>query len=106
MKRSSSGGTTTIQIPVPAEIRAGDQLLFVKVVAVAAAVVRRDGRVQAAGHPADHARLGVAESRLDELTGTPGVIDEIARQVTLSGPVKGTARRAMTIDPVRALREE
>jgi hypothetical protein len=37
------GGTTTIQIPDPAEIRAGDQLLFVKIVAVAAAVVRRDG---------------------------------------------------------------
>ena len=65
-------------------------------VAVTRAVVRRDGRVQAAGHPADHARLGVAEERLDELCGTPGVIDEIARTVTLDGRVKGAARRAMT----------
>jgi hypothetical protein len=40
-------------------------------------VVRRDGRVQAAGHPAGHARLGVAEQQLDALTGTPGLTDEI-----------------------------
>ncbi len=39
-------------------IRAGDVVVFCKPVAVAPAVVRRDGRVQAAGHPADHARLG------------------------------------------------
>ena len=43
-----------------------------------------------------HARLGVAEERLDELCGTPGVIDEIARAVTLGGEVKGAARRAMS----------
>jgi hypothetical protein len=40
-------------------------VVWLKPVAVAPAVVRRDGRVQAAGHPADHARLGVAEQRLD-----------------------------------------
>ena len=83
-------------------IRAGDLVVWLKPVAITRAVVRRDGRVQAAGHPADHARLGVAESRLDELTGTPGVIDAIARQVTLSGPVKGTARRGMS--PALAIR--
>ena len=71
-------------------------MAFCKPVAVARAVVRRDGRVQAAGHPADHARLGVAEERLDELTGTPGVIDEVAATVVLKGKVKGAARRAMT----------
>jgi hypothetical protein len=71
-------------------IRAGDLVVWLKPVAVTRAVVRRDGRVQAAGHPADHARLGVAGCRLDELMGTPGVIDEVARQVTLSGQVKGT----------------
>ncbi len=58
--------------------------------------------VQAAGHPADHARLGIAEQRLDELAGTPGVIDEIAGSVTLGGKVKGTARRAFT--PALAIR--
>jgi hypothetical protein len=83
-------------------IRSGDLVVWLKPVAVTSAVVRRDGRVQAAGHPAEHARLGVAESRLDELTGTPGVIDEIARAVTLGGAVKGAARRAMT--PALAIR--
>ena len=46
-------------------ICSGDLVVFCKPVAVAAAVVRRNGRVQAAGHPADHARLGLAEERLD-----------------------------------------
>src|ERR1039457_5299932 len=41
------------------KFRKGDQGVFLKPVAVAAAVVRRDGRVQAAGHPADHVRPGV-----------------------------------------------
>ena len=70
--------------------------MFCKPVAVAAAVVRRNGRVQAAGHPADHARLGLAEERLDALTGRPDTIGGIARAVTLKGKVKGKARRAMT----------
>ena len=71
--------------------------MFCKPVAVAAAVVRRDGRVQAGGHPADHARLGVIEQQLDEMTGQPGTIDEVAAQVTPRGKVKGSARRAMTM---------
>src|SRR6266700_4233489 len=62
----------------------------------ARAVVRRDGRVQAAGHPADHARLGVAEDRLDVLTGRPDMIGQLAAAVALQGKVKGKARRAMT----------
>src|SRR6266702_100996 len=77
-------------------IRTGDVVVFLKPVVVARAVVRRDGRVQAAGHPADHARLGVAEERLDALTGTPGVIDQVAATVILKGKVRGAARRAMT----------
>lgn len=51
------------------QIRSGDLVVWLKPVAVTRAVVRRDGRVQAAGHPADQARLGVAEERLDELCG-------------------------------------
>ena len=69
--------------------------MFVKVAAIAPAVVRRDGKVQAGGHPADHARLGALEQQLDELAG-PGVIDEIAAEATLEGKVKGKARRSMT----------
>src|ERR1039458_8898890 len=84
------------------KIRKGDLVVFLKPVAVAAAVVRRDGRVQAAGHPADHVRPGVAEERLDALCGRPGVIDEIARDVTLKGKIKGNKRRAVT--PALAIR--
>ena len=71
-------------------------MVFGKPVAVARAVVRRDGRVQAAGHPADHARLGLAEDRLDALAGTAGVIDQVAGAAELIGKVNGKARRAMT----------
>ena len=89
------GDRTALVVAGTPVIRAGDQLVFVKVVAVAPAVVRRDGRIQAGGHPADHARLGAIEQQLDDLLG-PGVIDEIAAEATLAGKVKGKARRAMT----------
>ena len=79
------------------KIRTGDLVVFCKPVAVAPAVVRRDGRVQAGGHPADHARAGVIEQQLDEMTGQPGVIGEVAAQTVPRGKVKGTARRAMTM---------
>ena len=62
-----------------------------KPVAVAAAVVRRDGRVQAGGHPAGHARLGIIEQQLDEMTGTPGVIDRLRRRPCHTG--RSRARR-------------
>jgi hypothetical protein len=95
-------GRTALVAAGAAGIRTGDVVVFLKPVAVAPAVVRRDGRVQAAGHPADHVRLGLAEDRLDELCGSPATIDEITRPVTLEGRVKGTARRAMT--PALAIR--
>ena len=95
-------GRTALAAAGAGRIRSGDLVVWLKPVAVAPAVVRRDGRVQAAGHPADHARLGVAEERLDELCGIPGVIDEIARSVVLGGRVKGAARRAMS--PALAIR--
>ena len=91
----AGGDRTALVVAGTPRIRAGDQLVFVKIVAVAPAVVRRDGRIQAGGHPAGHARLGALEQQLDELAG-PGVIDEIAAQATLTGKVKGEARRAMT----------
>ena len=84
------------------KIRSGDAVVFLKPVAVARAVVRRDGRVQAGGHPADHARMGVAEDRLDALAGQPDVIGQIAGGITLGAKVKGAARRAMT--PALAIR--
>ena len=95
-------GRTALVAAGAGRIRSGDLVVWLKPVAVAPAVVRRDGRVQAAGHPADHARLGVAEERLDELCGIPGVIDQIARSAVLGGRVKGAARRAMS--PALAIR--
>jgi hypothetical protein len=96
------GGRSALVIAGAGKIRSGDVVVFCKPVAVAPAVVRRDGRVQAAGHPADHARLGVAEDRLDALAGTADAIGQIAAAVTLEGKVKGAARRAMT--PALAIR--
>ena len=100
--RLGKDGRTALTVAGAGRIATGDLVVFLKPVAVAPAVVRRDGRVQAAGHPADHARLGLAEERLDELCGSPGVIDEIAGSVLLDGRVKGAARRALT--PALAIR--
>ena len=91
------GDRTALTAAAGAKIRTGDMVVFCKPVAVAAAVVRRDGRVQAGGHPADHARLGIIEQQLDEMTGQPGTIGQVAAQVTPRGKVKGSARRAMTM---------
>jgi hypothetical protein len=95
-------GRTALTAAGAGRIRPGDLVVWLKPVAVTRAVVRRDGRVQAGGHLADHARLGAAEQRLDELCGIPGAIDQIARSAVLGGRVKGTARRAMT--PALAIR--
>jgi hypothetical protein len=89
-------GRTALVAAGAGPVQTGDLVVFCKPVAVAAAVVRRDGRVQAAGHLADHVRLGVAEERLDALCGEPGIIGKVAAGITLTGRVKGTARRAMT----------
>lgn len=89
------GDRTALAAACCGRIRSGDLVMFCKPVAVAGAVIRRDGRVQAAGHPADHVRLGLLETQLEELT-RPGIIDEIAAAAPLEGKVKGTARRTMT----------
>ncbi len=78
-------GRTALTAAGAGPVRTGDLVVFCKPVAVAAAVVRRDGRVQAAGHLADHVRPGVAGERLDALCGEPGVIDEVAAGVALKG---------------------
>jgi hypothetical protein len=54
-------GRTALTAAGAGRIRAGDLVVWLRPVAVTSAVVRRDGRVQAAGHPVDHVRLGVAE---------------------------------------------
>jgi hypothetical protein len=77
-------------------IRAGEPVVFCKVVAVAPAVVRRDGRVQAAGSPAACATLGPLEEWLDHWAG-PGVIDQVAERAVLGARfVKGERERLLT----------
>ena len=89
-------GRTALTVDGGARVRGGDLVVFCKPVVVAAAAVRRDGRVQAAGHPADHARLGILEQQLDQMTGQPDAIGQVAARTVLRGKVKGIARRSMT----------
>src|SRR5712692_2127497 len=94
--RPGGDGRSALVAAGAGKIATGDRVVFFKPVVIAPAVVRRDGRVQANGHPAEHVRLGVAEDRLDDLAGQPGVISQIAAGLRLDGKVKGQARRAMT----------
>jgi len=67
----------------------------VKIVAVAPAVVMREGQVRAAGSACSHATLGPLEDWLDEKAG-PGVIDAIAGRAVLDGRfVKGERERLL-----------
>ena len=76
-------------------IRAGEPVVFCKIVAVAPAQVRRDGRVQAKGSPVHHATLGPLEEWLEEKSG-PGVIDGIAERAVLRPRfVKGERERLL-----------
>ena len=76
-------------------IRTGEPVMFCKIVAVAPAQVRRDGRVQAQGSPVRHARLGPLEEWLEETAG-PGVIDGIAERAVLRAEfVKGERERLL-----------
>ncbi len=77
------------------KIRTGDIVVFLKVVAVAPAVVTRKGQVRADGSPVHHATLGPAEDWLDAHAG-PGVIDGIAERAVLDKRyVKGAYDRLL-----------
>jgi hypothetical protein len=90
------GDRSALVIVGTEKIRAGDQVVFLKPVAVAPARVRRDGRVQAQGSPCDHARLGPLEDWLEGQAG-PGVIDGIADRAVLRPEfVKGVRKRLLT----------
>ena len=93
---SSGDGRSAMVVSGAGKIVNGDPVVWCKIVAVAPAVVRRDGRVQADGRPCDHARLGVLEEQLDQMVG-PGTIDRIAAGVRPTGKVKGTGRREMSV---------
>jgi hypothetical protein len=77
-------------------IRSGVVTVFCKVVAVAPAVVRRDGRVQAQGSPAARATLGPLEEWLEAQAG-PRVIEDVAGRAVLDPRfVKGERERLLT----------
>jgi len=89
------GDRSALAVAGTEQIRTGDQVVFLKVVAVAPAQVRRDGRVQAQGSPCDHATLGPLEEWLEEQAG-PGVIDGIASRAVLREKyVKGERNRLL-----------
>ena len=91
-----AGDRSALVIGGTGKIRAGDRVVFLKVVAVAPAQVRRDGRVQAQGSPCGHATLGPLEEWLEEKAG-PGVIDGIAERAVLREQfVKGERERLLT----------
>lgn len=96
--RAGSGrdGRSALLVAGAEPVTAGGPVAWCKVVVVAPAVLRRDGRVQAEGRPCDHARLGVAEQELDRRCG-PGTIERIAAGVCPTGKIKAVARREMSV---------
>ena len=79
------------------KIGTGDDVVFVKVVAVAEAQVRRDGQVRAKGSPVHHATLGPLEGRLDAQAG-PGVIAALAGDLAIvpwAGPWHPASARSV-----------
>jgi len=78
-----AGDRSALVVGGTGKIRTGEPAVFLKVVAVAPAQVRGDGKVQAQGSPCAHATLGPLEERLDAQAGT-GVIDGIAARAVLA----------------------
>jgi hypothetical protein len=77
------------------KIRTGGAVVFVKVVAVTEAQVRRDGQVRAKGSPVHHAALGPLEGRLGSQAGA-GAVSGIAEDAGLAARfVKGERERLL-----------
>jgi hypothetical protein len=93
---SEGDGRSGLVVAGAGRIGSGELVAWCKVVVVAPAVVRRDGRVQAQGRPCDHARLGAVEAELDRRCG-PGTVDRVAAGVRLGGKVTATRRRQMSV---------
>ncbi len=91
----AEGDRSALVIGGTERVRTGDVTVFCKVVAVASARVRRDGRVQAQGSPVHHSTLGPLEDWLEEKAG-PGVTGGIAdRAVLREEHVKGERERLL-----------
>ena len=86
----------------------GEVALFCQPVTAAPVRVRRDGRVQARGHLAEHVRLGLLEDHLpegaiEELVARRGVAEQRLR--ALSAGMAARCVLAMTLRPDAGLRE-
>jgi hypothetical protein len=93
---ADAGKRSALVVAGTEKIRPGEPAVFLKVVAVTAARVRRDGKVQAQGSPCGHATLGPLEDWLESQAG-PDVIDGIAERAVLQGEnVKGERERLLT----------
>jgi hypothetical protein len=79
-----AGDRSALAVAGTERIRTGELVAFLKVVAVAPAVVARKGQVRAEGSPCAHASLGPLEEWLDGQAG-PGAIDGIAERAVLDG---------------------
>ena len=91
----AGGDRSALVIGGTEKIRTGEVTVFCKVMVVASAQVRRDGRVQAQGSPVAHATLGPLEEWLEHQAG-PGVIGQIAdRAVLRKQYVKGERERLL-----------
>ena len=82
-----AGDRSALVVGGTEKIRTGDRVVFCKVVAVAEAVVTREGQVRAEGGPYAHATLGPLEDWLDAQAG-PGVIDGIAERAVLDEKIR------------------
>ncbi len=92
----AAGGRSALVVAGTRVVRAGEPVVFLKVVAVAPAVLARKGEVRAAGSPCAHATLGPLEAWLDAKAG-PGLIDRIAGNAVLDGRlVKGERERLLS----------
>ena len=95
-RRLEEGDRPALAVGGTGRIRTGELVVFCKVVAVAPAQVRRDGRVQAQGSPVHHATLGPLEEWLEDKAG-PGVIEQVAERAVLRGKfVKGKRERLLS----------
>jgi hypothetical protein len=92
----AAGDRSALVVAGTEQIRTGEAVVFLKVVAVVPAQVRRGGQVQAQGSPAAHATLGPLEDWLEAQAG-PGVIDAVAERAVLRRQyVKGERERLLT----------
>jgi hypothetical protein len=103
-----AGADSALAVAAGGRLASGEAALFCQPVTLAPALVRRDGRVQARGHLAEHARLGLLEDHLpdgavEELVARHGVAGKRLRALSAGMAVRCVL--AMTLLPNASLRE-